>query len=152
MDIFEVIKKNWFNSIALLVGLVLVVNLIGGFTQLDLFWKRMTDKSLITDEEKWRAWLYQNFDLFTSLAEGSQIGITKSLDSDYGIIWTKQKNSFDVHRSNQLRKAGPGIILVFDDQVVGWPSGFFLLWILTVFWVLVLRCRRRRGDHGGGRA
>ena len=112
MDFFNAIKKNWFNSLALFLGLILVVNLVGEFTQLDLLWKKLTDKSLVTDEEKWRAWLNQNSNLFSSLAEGAQMGITKNLDSDYGIIWTKQKNGFDVRRSNQLRKAGPAILRI----------------------------------------
>ena len=73
MNIFEAIKKNWFNSVALLLGLILVVNLFGGFIQLDLLWKKVTDKSLVTDEEKWQAWLNRNPDLFKSLADGAQI-------------------------------------------------------------------------------
>ncbi|MFQ5822680.1 MAG: hypothetical protein ACE5JB_01345 [bacterium] len=117
MDFFKAMKKNWFNIIALFLGIILVLNLAGGFTHLDLFCKRLTDKRLVTDEVKWRAWLNHNSDLFASLAEGAQIGITKNLDSDYGVIWRKQKNGFEVRRTNQLRKDGPGIILAFDDQV-----------------------------------
>jgi len=48
---------------------------------------------------------------------GAQIGITKSLASDYGVIWTKRKDGIEVRRSNQLRAVGPGIILEFDDSV-----------------------------------
>lgn len=117
MNILEAIKKNWFNSVALLLGLILVVNLFGGFIQLDLLWKKVTDKSLVTDEEKWRAWLNRNPNLFKSLTNGAQIGITKSLDSDYGVIWTKQNEGIEVRRSNELRTVGPGIILEFDDSV-----------------------------------
>ena len=117
MNIFEAIKKNWFNSVALLLGLILVVNLFGGFIRLDLLWKKVTDNSLVTDEEKWQAWLTRNPDLFKSLGDGAQIGITKSLDSDYGVIWTKRRDGIEVRRSNQLRPVGPGIILEFDDSV-----------------------------------
>ncbi|MFQ5641606.1 MAG: hypothetical protein ACE5IR_26830 [bacterium] len=117
MSILEGFKKNWFNSLALFLGLVLVANLFGGFTKLHLFWKNKTDKSLVTDVEKWQTWLNQNSALFESLTDGAQIGITKNRDSDYGVIWTKQKGGIDVRRTNQLRKIGPGIILEFDDQV-----------------------------------
>lgn len=117
MNILNSIKNNWFNSVALLLGLILVINLFGGFTQLDFLWKKGGDKSLVTDEGKWQEWLNRNVDLFASLTDRAQIGITESLDSDYGVIWTKQKDSIGVRRSNQLRKVGPGIILEFDDQV-----------------------------------
>lgn len=117
MNILNSIKNNWFNSAALLLGLILVINLFGGFTQLDFLWKKGSDKSLVTDEGKWQEWLNRNVDLFASLTDRAQIGITESLDSDYGVIWTKQKDSIGVRRSNQLRKVGPGIILEFDDQV-----------------------------------
>ena len=106
MNILNSIKNNWFNSAALLLGLILVINLFGGFTQLDFLWKKGGDKSLVTDEGKWQEWLNRNVDLFASLTDRAQIGITESLDSDYGVIWTKQKDSIGVRRSNQLRKVG----------------------------------------------
>lgn len=117
MNIFESIKKNWFSIIALILGLLFFVNLFGGFAKIDLLWKNKTDKSLVSNEEKWRAWLTQNSDLFATLTDGAQIGITRNLDSDYGIILTKQKDDIEVRRSNQLRKVGPGIIFEFDAQV-----------------------------------
>ena len=94
-----------------------MINLFGGFTKLHLLWKNKTDKSLVTNVEKWQTWLNKNSELFASLADGAQFGITKNLDSDYGVIWTKQKEGIIVQRSNQLRKVGPGIILEFDEQV-----------------------------------
>lgn len=117
MNILENIKISWFTFFALLLGLILVFNLFGAFTQLNLVWKYITDNSLVTDEEKWQEWLSQNPDLFKALTNGAQIGITRNLDSDYGLIWTKQKAGIEIRRSNQLRKIGPGIILEFDDQV-----------------------------------
>ena len=117
MNLVESLKKNWFNIAALLLGLVLVINLFGGFTKIDLLWKGQTDTSLVTDMEKWHGWLADNSKLFAALEEGAQIGITQNLQNDYGLIWTKQKDGISVQRTNQLRKIGPGIILEFDEQV-----------------------------------
>ena len=117
MNILQNIKRNWFNTAALFLGVILVVNLFSGFTKLHLLWKNKTDKSLVTDVAKWQTWLNQNSELFASLTEGAKFGITKNLDSDYGVIWTRQKEGIVVQRSNQLRKVGPGIILEFGDQV-----------------------------------
>ena len=117
MNILANIKISWVTFFALLLGFILVFNLFGAFTQINLVWKDITDKSLVTDEEKWRAWLNRNPDLSKSLTNGAQIGITKSLASDYGVIWTKRKDGIEVRRSNQLRAVGPGIILEFDDSV-----------------------------------
>lgn len=117
MNLWSSLKKHWFNLVALFIGLLLVANLFGGFQRLDLLWKKMTDKSLLTDEQTWQTWLNRNADLFAPLIAGAQIGISRNFESDYGVIWTKGTNSFEVHRSNQLRKEGPGIILVFNDQV-----------------------------------
>ncbi len=85
MNILQNIKRNWFNTAALFLGVILVVNLFSGFTKLHLLWKNKTDKSLVTDVAKWQTWLNQNSELFASLTEGAKFGITKNLDSDYGI-------------------------------------------------------------------
>ncbi len=117
MNVFETLKKNWFNTIALTLGFILVVNLFGGFTKLDLLWKNLTNKYLVTDIEKWRTWLNENSELFAALTDGAQIGITRNLHSEYGVIWTKQTNNIEVRLTNELRNVGPGIILELDDQV-----------------------------------
>ena len=117
MKLLEILKKNWFNILAVTLALILVVNLFGGFTKLQLFWKNWTDHSLVTDVEKWRIWLNGNHELFASLRDSAQIGVTKSLNGDYGVIWTKLRDGMHVFRTTQMRKTGPGIILEFDDQV-----------------------------------
>ncbi len=117
MKLLRSIKKNWFSVTVLFLSLVFVVNLLGGFTKLHLFWKNKIDKSPVTEVEKWQTWLTKNSELFSALSNGAQIGITKNLKSDYGVILTKQRNSIEVQRTNELRKIGPGIILEFNDQV-----------------------------------
>lgn len=116
-EVMDLVRKYWFPAAALVLSLVLVANLSGGFDRLDLVIKGFKDKSLVTDKEKWQRWLDGTPRLFESLVEGAKIGIARDHEDGYGIIWTMMGDGFRVERTNQLRKAGPGIILVFDDQV-----------------------------------
>ncbi len=111
------IKRYWFHTGALTLGFILVANLTGGFTRLDLFMKGLKDHSVVTDVEQWQSWLNRNSDFFEPLAQGAKVGVTQDLESAYGVIWTKTAAGFSVERTNRLQKDGPGIILVFDDQV-----------------------------------
>ena len=117
MQVFETLKKNRFNVTVLLLAFILVANLFGGFHKLETWWKSQTDSSLVTDEAKWLSWLNRNRDLFSSLADGAQVGITKNLNDNYGLIWTKQPDGMAIKRTTELRQIGPGIILEFDDEV-----------------------------------
>ena len=117
MNLFEILKKNGFSILAATLALILVVNLFGGFTKIHLFWKNWTDHSLVTNGEEWQTWLNTNRELFASLSDNAQIGVTKNLNGDYGVIWTKLRDRMQVFRTTQLKETGPGIILEFDDEV-----------------------------------
>ncbi len=82
MKLLQSIKKNWFSVAVLFLSLIFVVNLLGGFTKLHLFWKNKIDKSPVTEVEKWQTWLTKNSELFSALSDGAQIGITKNFESD----------------------------------------------------------------------
>ncbi len=111
------LNENWFKWSALVLGLILVVNLVDGFSKLDLLWRSQTDRSLVTDPQKWRAWLDEHADLLAALEPGAQIGITQDFDSDYGVLWTKQEAGIVVQRTNRMREMGPGVVFEFDNQV-----------------------------------
>lgn len=117
MKLSPFLQKYSYQTVLIILMLIILGNLTGGFAKVDLLWKELTDKSLTTNAGKWEVWLAQHSDLFQPLAEGAMIGICQSPESDYGVLWNKSAGAISVKRTNQMRTDGPGVIFVFDDQV-----------------------------------